>query len=72
VTPICEKYYIAPKPDSDFDLRINKLLADLRNVVTNQTRQRVDHHLKMKYNTTAELFRKGGGTDFLQNTIRGF
>lgn len=64
ITPIFVKYDTLTKNEEDFDLRITKLLADLRQVIREINAERRDYLLDTKYNTTAELFRKEGKDNF--------
>jgi hypothetical protein len=64
LTSIFEAYDKLDKPEADFDLRITKLLADIRGCLVKINAERRDHLLRVKYNTTSEFFRKEGKDNF--------
>ena len=64
LTKIFEAYDKLEKNADDFDLRITKLLADIRAIISRINAERRDYLLRTKYNTTAELFRTEGRGNF--------
>lgn len=60
LTPIFEAYDLLPKDSKDFDLRINKLLSDIRKALQIRKAEITRHRLAIDYNVSKD------GFDFFQ------
>jgi len=64
VRPILKAYDDVKKNEEDFDLRITKLLHDLRKSVRDRRNEIVTHHLFLNYNVDFEQFIRDGAKAF--------